>query len=222
MLPEGKQKYTIAYRWLSYCIVLAFAYYWFFTMAMVFFPKTTNAITSRQAAVYNTFIRQNWQLFAVSKVYNRKLNMVLRNTIDHQQTDTIDLVNYCILEKRKQAPFNNYEDAIDHMLYKVMNGLEQQLAAKKTLLQQQFPGRPDSFYMQQSSLLVEQDSLKQEKLQNLINYGKYVLKQKGIPAAGKEFQLVELHKYIPPQLPQYHIAGDSTSQPLFISTFKSL
>lgn len=221
MQTGTKLTYPIAYKWLSYVIVLAFVYYWLFTIAIIFLPKTINTTTPRQAAVYTAFIRQNWQLFAASKVYNRQLNVVLRDKITQQPTDTIDLVQYTIAEKRKQAPFNNYEDAIDHILYKEMNGLERQLAVKKKILQQQFPGRADSFYMQQSSLLLEQDSL-QPNLHNLVNYAKYVLQQKKITTANKEFQLTEMHKYIQPQLPAYSIAGDSTAEPLFISTFKNL
>ncbi len=221
MQTANKPTYPIAYKWLSYGIVLAFVYYWLFTIAIIFLPKTINTVTPRQAVVYTAFVRQNWQLFAASKVYNRQLNVVLRDKITQQPTDTIDLVQYSIAEKRQQAPFNNYEDAIDHILYKEMNGLERQLAVKKKLLQQQFPGRADSFYMQQSSLLLEQDSL-QQNLQNLMNYAKYVLQKKKINTTNKEFQLTEVHKYIQPPLPVYSIAGDSTAEPLFISTFKNL
>ena len=218
---QPPQDNNIAYKWFSYFIVFAFAYYWMFTIGMIFLPKKMGTVSGRQAGIYGAFARQNWRLFASTKLYNRKLNLVIRDKANHLQTDTIDLVNYSISQKRKYAPFNNYEDAIDKLLYQQMNALEVQLLEKKAFLKTKFPNKPDSFYMLQSSALVDLDSLQQVNIQNLTDYGKYVLKQTEKNLAGKEFQLIQLHKFIPPQIPVYSLPGDISTEPIFISSFKS-
>ena len=175
----------------------------------------------RQKAFYSAFVRQNWRLFTISQVYVKELNFVLRDKSNPQRTDTIPLVKYLINEKRKYAPFNNGEDALDAIIHRYMYGLEVQLTEKKQLLKKQYPGQPASFYMLQSSLLLENDSLHREFLDNLISFGKYVLRQQHIDTAGREFQLMQLHNYILPKKPEFFLAGDSMREPVFISTFKS-
>lgn len=222
MQPANTPKYPIAYKWLSYCIVAAFFYYWLFTTGLIFFRKSITAVSPRQTAVYNAFWRQNWKLFASTYIYNRELKLVLRDKLNPAESDTVALVSYAVSEKRKFAPFNNYEDALDHLLYRIMNGLEMQLTAKKIALQKQFPNQPDSFYMQQSSLLTEGDSLHQTDLQNLISYGKYVLNKKNIDTTGKEFQLILVYEYIHPQVPPANVVANGNAATFFISTFKNL
>lgn len=102
-----------------------------------------------------------------------------------------------------------------------MNWLEVQLLSREKMLKSKYPGQAEMFYMQQSSILLEKDSSQQEFLNNLVSYAKYVLKKKNISADGKEFQLYLIHKYTFPQLPSYSIPGDSSVEPVFISTFKS-
>jgi hypothetical protein len=221
MQPDERPKYIIAYRWLSYCIVVAFACYCLFTLSVIFLPKTTHSIMPRQKAVYNAFVRQNWQLFTVTQVYVKELNFVLRDKLNRQQTDTIPLVKYLINEKRKHAPFNNYEDALDALVHRYMYGVELRLTEKRRLLKKQYPGQTDSFYMRQSSLLLENDSLHREYLDNLISFGKYVLRQQHIDTVNREFQLVQVHNYTLPKKPQFFLAGDSLREPVFMSTYKS-
>jgi len=221
MKPEEKSRDAIAYKWLSYAIVFAFAYYWLFTLAVIFLPKTTHSIAPRQKVVYNAFVRQNWQLFTFTQVYVRELSFVLRDNTGQRQTDTIALVKYIVNEKRKYAPFNNYEDALDALIHRYMYGLEMGLAENKRVLKKQYPGQPDSFYVVQSCLLAENDRRQREYIDNLINFGKYVLRQQHIDTAGKAFQLVQVHRYIFPRKPEFFMAGDSLAAPIFFSTYKS-
>lgn len=214
-------RYSIAYKWLSYLLVAGMVYYWLFTLGLIFFNKSLHNSTPRQTAVYNAFWHQNWRLFAVTKPYNRELDMVIRQKADPAKTDTIDLVKYSVAEKRKHAPFNNYEDALDHMLYGIMNGLEMQLYYKHLSLKKQYPGRPDSFYMRRGNQLLLADSLRQQRLQNLYQYGRYVMRQIQWDTAGKEFQLIVAHKFIPPQKPPESAVTEGDRKIVFVSPYQS-
>lgn len=199
MKPKGPPVNIIAYKWVSYCLILAFIYYWIFTLGIILFHRPLLAITPRQAGLYKTFLRQEWRLFEIPKNYNRKMNLIVRDKQNPAQPDTIDLVLYLNTQKTKYAPFNNYEDALERLLFNIMNRLEAQLNENRAILQKKFPGRPADFYMQQSSLLTEADTLNSVNLQNIIAFGKHILKQEKINTAGKEYRLSFEYKLIPPQ-----------------------
>jgi hypothetical protein len=221
MKPAETTSYRIAYKWLSWCIVLIVGYYWLITFGLVFFSQHVSSFTPRQTLMYRTFCRQNWRLFAITKLYNRQMNFIVRDKQNPANADTADLVQYILKEKRKYAPFNNYEDALDRILYIEMNGVEVQMNSKKAVLKKQFPGRAPDFYMQQSSLLVQADTLHQENIDNIIAYGKYMMQREKKDTAGKEYQISIIHKYIAPALPKEPSVAGGDEQIIFISTYKS-
>ena len=149
------------------------------------------------------------------------MNFIVRDKQTPANADSTDLVQYILTEKRKYAPFNNYEDALDRILYIEMNGVEVQMNAMKTGLKKQFPGRTPDFYMQQASMLVEADSLHHVNIDNIVAYGKYIMQREKKDTAGKEFQISIVHKYIPPAKPKEPSAEGSDEQIIFISFYKS-
>jgi|GEM_PF-1975260 len=222
MEPATPVKNKIAYKWLSYGIVFAFIYYWALTLGLIFFNKSIAETTPRQTAFYHSFWKQTWRLFAYTKLYNRQLNFIVRDKQDPSKTDTLDLVQYGIAEKRKHAPVNAYYDGLEQMVYWIMNDVEVQMLKKEKVLKQQYQAKPDSFYMRQANILVVADSLHQQAVQNLANYGRYVMNQLHRDTAGKEFQLVLVHKFIAPAKPPAGSICSGDEQTIFISPFKPL
>lgn len=222
MQPTSNTSYTIAYKWLSYCVILAAAYYWLMTLGLVFFGGKVSSAAPRQTLAYRTFFRQNWRLFAVTKFYNRQMNFIVRDKQNPVKADTIDIVQYLLAEKRSYAPFNNYEDALDRILYIEMNDVETRMIRSKELLAKQFPHQPAGFYLRKAAAAVETDSLHQQSLQNILAYGKYVLQKKGIDTTGKEYQVSIIRKFIPPSKPKYADVEGGDEQTFFISTYKPL
>jgi phosphoketolase len=178
MKPASSGTYHIAYKWLSYALLLAVIYYWIFTIGAVYFNKPLNAATPRQALLYRTFARQNWRLFAVSKVYNRQMLFVTRDIKNPANSDTTDLEQYLLAEKRAYAPFNNYEDALDRILYSVMNGVESRGYRERPIIEKKFPGQPAAFYLQQTSAFIEADTAHMQDLYNIKAFAKYILDEK--------------------------------------------
>ena len=149
------------------------------------------------------------------------MNFIVRDKQTPANADSTDLVQYILTEKRKYAPFNNYEDALDRILYIEMNGVEVQMNAMKTGLKKQFPGRTPDFYMQQASLLVQADTLHHDNIDNIIAYGKYMMQREKKDTPGKEYQISIIHKYIAPALPKEPVVAGGDEQIIFISTYKS-
>lgn len=213
-------KSPVAYKWLSYCLVLGFIYYWLFTLGLLFYPKSIYRAAPRQTNVYSAFCKQTWRLFAYTKLYNRQLNLITRNIGDPSKADTVDLVQFSIARKRKAAPFNDYYDGFDVMLYSMMNDFEHDLYRKQKLVRRENPGQADSFYMRQGNALALMDNKRQQSLNNLEQYGRYVLRLLKKDTTGKEFQLVMINTYIPPKHPPAGSLATGDDQTVFISAFK--
>lgn len=212
----------IAWPWLSAAAIVAFIIYWLFTVAIIFKGNKLQTTAPLTTAVYYSFINQNWHLFADTKLYNRELYLVVKDSTGFYKNDSIALLKFIIDEKRKQAPFNNKADATDHLIYRIVNKLEQQLYEQKKILQKKYPGLGNAFYMLQASRMVEQDSLHRTNLQSLENFAKYVMQQKNISTTAKQFQLILTYRYIQPPAGQTPIDKNHLEQIVFTSKFKPL
>lgn len=220
MDTKGSCKKEIVHKWLSFGLLFGFVYYWLFTLGLVFFNTKTRTIAPRQSSLYYSFFNQNWRLFSSTKTYSTEVRLLVRKINDTTASDTIQLVSYNMAERRKYAPFNNYEEALDKMFIFIAADIGKLAEKKKQLLQKQFPGQDENFYVGQTSAAIEKDSLRRENLTNLENYSKYVLAQKHVTTAGKEFQLIIVHNYILPA--KAPVASANNDETIFISTFKSL
>lgn len=213
--------YKIAYKWLSYAVVLAVAYYWLMTLGLVFFSKPVSSLVPNQTLLYRTFARQNWRLFAITKLYNRQMNFIIRDKNKPAKADTTDLVQYLLTEKRAYAPFNNYEDALDRILYLEMNGVEVLMIRRQELLKKQFPNNTADFYMRQAAVQVAADGQYQQHIDNIVAYGKYMMQRERKDTTGKEYQISIIHTYISPAKPKQPIVPGSDKQLIFISSYKT-
>lgn len=176
----------------------------------------------RQAFLYRTFCRQNWIFFANTTDYNLQLNFIVREKKNSSATDTIDLERYLVSEKRKYAPFNNYQYAMEKILYATINALETSMHQEITKIRKQYPEKSPDFYIQQASLAVQADSMNQQHIKNIVSFGKEVMKTKQMDYAGKEYQFCIIHKFIPPVNSQELPATESKRQIIFISAYKPL
>ncbi|MFT3682325.1 MAG: hypothetical protein QM791_18870 [Ferruginibacter sp.] len=212
---------SIAYKFLSICLLLGFIYYWLFTFGLVFSYRTVRKIAPAQTVVYSSLFNQNWRLFSFTKPYNSEADFIVRKITDPSKTDTIHLLGYSIEQRRKYAPFNYFPEALNRIIGRTLDHADNLLQTKKRLLQKQQPGQAEAIYLQAVSLQAETDSLLIPDLKNLKSYGKYILEKKQADTNGLEFQLRIVHKYIDP-VKTFNIADSSKNRVVFISTFKSL
>jgi hypothetical protein len=210
------------YTWVSFCLLAGFAYYWLFTFSMVFLNRPTRAMAPRQSMIYSSFFNQNWRLFASTKKYSCEVNLVLKRKADSVVTDSIALVSYSMAQRRKKAPFNNYSEALERLLYVISTHIGESAKRKKEVFKKQVPLQNERFYVQETSLNLEKDSLHRANLKNLENYAKYVLAQEQVDTAGKEFQLILVRNYIKPALTPVITGANTNSEIIFVSTFKPL
>jgi hypothetical protein len=221
MKQPGSTPYPIACRWISWLVVLLFAGYWFMTLGLAFFKTQLSSVAPHQSFLYQTFCRQDWHLFAATKLYNRQMNVIIRSKQIPVLADTIDLEQYLLAKKREHAPFSNYQEAMEKILHGTMNEVEIQVNQQKAVAKKQFPGRSEDFYVQQASGMVMADSLNQQAIKNIVVFAKDMLTTEKMDTAGKEYQLSIRHKYIPPPKSKGPLVGEDKVQTVFISAYKS-
>lgn len=222
MKPTGASSYRLAYKWLSWCIVLAFGYYWLITFGLVLFGNKVSSAIPRHTVAFRSVARQNWRMFVFTKVYNRQMLFITRDAANPAQTDTIDLVQYLLAEKRAHAPFNNEQDAHERILYIVMNGVEVRVHHHEKKIKDSLPGKTAAFYRQQAIEAVSSDTAHQQEINNITGYARNIMQQRKINTNGKEYQLIINHTYIPPSKPADPAVPGGDEQVIFISGYKPL
>ena len=186
---------NIAYPKLSALLIGAFVYFWLLTIAVGMFYRPVRNYCHRQVLVYNTFWRQNWRLFAYTKLYNRQLNLLIHHPHQSGKTDTLDIVQWSLSQKRSHAPFNNYQDALDHLLYNFMNTLEMQMSQQLQPLAAGHPGISDSARLLAASAKL---AAQPEILHNLVAYAIMMMKDRKPDTTGCTYSLQLVHRFIPP------------------------
>lgn len=161
-------------------------------------------------------------MFAITKVYNRQMLFITRESANPSNSDTTDLVQFLLSEKRAYAPFNNEQDARDRILYILMNGIETRVHHFEKKFEDSLPGMQPSFYRQKAINYVSTDASQQEEINNILGFARYVMQQKKTDANAKEYQLIIKHVYIPPAKPADPTIPGGSEQILFTSAYKPL
>ncbi len=210
----------IIYKWFSLCLLFSFVYYWVFTISLVFFNKPTREAFPRQSLVYSSLFNQNWRLFSYTKKYSVQLNLVVRTINSASETDTINLAGYIMAERRKYAPFNSYEEALERLVHTTITNTGEDAEKKTAQLKKEVTGKDDFFYVEQSSAVIEKDNRNKDNLTNLENYARNALHEMDIDTKGKEFQLIIFHHYILPSTAPGSQAFNTNDQTIFFSSYK--
>jgi hypothetical protein len=220
MSTKDLSKKDTLYKALSFLLLAGFLYYWIFTISLVFFSKPTREAFPRQSLVYSSLFNQNWRLFSYTKKYSVQLNLVLRTINSSSTTDTINLASYIMAEKRKYAPFNSYEDALEKLVHSTVTSTGEDAAKKAAQLKKEVAGKDDFFYVEQSSAAIEKDNRNKDNLTNLENYARNAMLEMDIDTKGKEFQLIIFHHYILPSTAPGSQAFNTNDQTIFFSSYK--
>lgn len=159
------------------------------------YPK--KVITNRLPRFKNIF-GSTWKLFTPPNKFNDRLYFITRDINSISKADTIEVLENISLQKQQQAPFNQKENVIDHLVNNNVSNVKTtfRLSKKKTT----------------ESLLATKDSLNESiviaafinnqnanaYLSTLKNYAMVVFKMNKVDTIGKEFKMVIAEKKIRP------------------------
>ncbi|MFY8127673.1 MAG: hypothetical protein ACOVMM_04800 [Chitinophagaceae bacterium] len=198
MEVNNQNKSPVAYRTVSYIAISCFIGYWIITLLMVGLSKTLKKISPKTHYAYNLTIRQNWHLFSNPSKYNKHVFFVIRQKNKPQQTDTLDITRYFIDKRIAKAPFNNYYDNLDHVLFRISHYLEAENIATINKLKKQDSLQTNFWYIVQSSKITATKQPPIIHYTNLIGMCKQVLLNENIDTTAREYQLLLKNIYIPP------------------------
>lgn len=223
MEDTTQNKLPIAYRTISYVAICCFLIYWILTSLIIGLPKTLKKISPKTHHAYTLVIRQNWHLFSNPSIYNKQVLFVVRQIKNPQKTDTFNITRYFISQRIARAPFNNYYDNLDHVLFRISHYLETENIATLNKLKKQDSLQSNLWYIQQSSKISAAQEPPIVHFTNLLNISKQVLIDEKIHTVGKEYQLVIKNNYIPPHKLSHieYDVQDGIVVPCFVSPYYS-
>jgi hypothetical protein len=200
MADKEKSRLFLGQKRSVWLVLALFAGYWLFTLGMAFIPASMARIFARPSMAYRAFIKQDWRLFSSTAGYNRKVMFVFHDSAG-QVSDTFQVWERIVELKKKTAPFNNSEDAVDHIFFQVVNGLEREVDSGKNRLYSVQPDLPDSVYVCRSSADLASDTLSHRFFRSILAYGRTVFLGTGRHLPEGKCELIVTRDFIPPLKP---------------------
>lgn len=202
MLRKGFSRELFSGKTLSRIVLLLFAGYWLFTLGMAFLPAAMARYLSLPSMAYRAFIKQDWRLFSSTSGYNRKVMLVFHPQQPGAVPDTFQLWERIVALKKKAAPLNNSEDAVDHLFFQVVNGLELRVDDAKERWYDRIPEQPDSVYVCRGSAEIAADTGSASPFRSILVYGRSVFLGTGRQLPGGTCELIVTRDFIPPLRPR--------------------
>lgn len=217
MLPPAFRKRLPSQNALPLFALLVFAGYWLFTLGITFLPASMARIFPRASMGYRAFIKQDWRLFSSTAGYNRKVMLVFYDTVPGAHADTFQLWEEIVALKKKAAPFNNSEDAVDHLFFQVVNGLERQVDEGKDHWYSLSPDQTDSFYVCRGSADIASDTIRASAFRSILVYGRSVYLRAGRSLPRGHCKMIVSRDFIAPLKPRPESWHSGPRQYMFFS-----
>lgn len=202
MLQPAYRKRLFGQNTLLFLALLVFAGYWLLTLGLTFLPATVSGFLPRVSRGYRAFIKQDWKLFSSTAGYNRKVMLVFHDTLPGAKTDTFQLWEELLALKKRSAPLNNSEDAVDHLFFWCVNGLEHQVDDGKEHWHSLYPGQTDSFLVRRSSADIASDTIRASAFRSILVYGRSVYLRSGRVLPRGRVEMIVSRDFITPLKPK--------------------
>jgi hypothetical protein len=178
----------------SYFIITCFLIYWLitflFTMPENYFRISFNSGDS----FFQHAMFQQWSFFAPPPQSDDRLYYVIRNKETKKVIQTLEALEYVMMQKQKNAPFNQEETIIDYVISNSVNSLTESYRQQMEFLTYSIPDSSDVYRAIKSLDLVIES--RDNDFQTLVNYGTLLLKKNKIEFHNSEFKIMVMQKPI--------------------------
>ncbi len=202
MLQPAYRKRLFGQNILLFFALMVFAGYWLFTLGMTFLPASFARVFPRVSLGYRAFIKQDWRLFSPTAGFNRKVMLVVHDTLPLAKADTFQLWEELVALKKRSAPFNNSEDAVDHLFFWCVNGLEHQVDDGKEHWHSLYPDQTDSFFVCRSSADIASDTTRASAFRSILVYSRSVYLRSGRVLPRGRVEMIVSRDFITPLKPK--------------------
>lgn len=185
------------YSIISYLCLVTFFLYWVVIFILAMPPGYANKSVSEKAPLFKNMFGISWKLFTPPDIYNDRLYFVARNIEKPYESDTIEVLEKIALQKQQNAPFNNKENIIDHLVNNNVSNIKRTVWFNKKMPSQDAPGTTDSLYIAHAIAAVAATPNYTAFVTTLSNYCRVIFKENNIDIIGKEFKIIITEKKIP-------------------------
>jgi hypothetical protein len=178
------------YRILSYLCIVIFIGYWIGLFICAMPSNYAKNIISNRAPRFKSIFGATWKLFTPPDSSNNRLYIIVRSMTKPDLSDTIEVLANISLQKQRNAPFNQPENVIDHLVNNNVIAVLSKVWYNKKMPAEDATGTTDSLYIANAIAAATFYNAYNAGLASLENYSKLVLKNNNIDLAGKETKIV--------------------------------
>lgn len=182
------------YRILSYLCIGAFFLYWSAIFILAMPSNHAKKIIMNKAPRFRNIFGTTWRLFTPPHTFSDRLYFIVRNIEGPGEADTIEVLENIALQKQYNAPFNQTENVIDHLVNNNVLNIKVCIWSNKKKPAEGFPETKDPSYIPNAVAAVAYNKSYIASLATLKNYCVIVLKQKKIDTSGKEVKILIAEK----------------------------
>lgn len=214
-------KKNISWKIGTFGILLAAVLYWVGVIICIIPTRTTQKIAAKSPR-FSALFGFSWKLFTPPFTYNNRLYYIVRDVDQPLSTDTIEVMELLNIQKRNNAPFNQKENLLDHLVHSNTSRLVRTVWGTKLKPAPHLPNTMDSAYLAATLERAVKRRNYAIHLATLRNYGKIALREKGIPLTHKELKILITQQPITPfkernnpgWVPQEVLVFDSPFKPI--------
>lgn len=204
-------------RILPFFFITGFILYWISIFILAMPPNVVKGFITDRAPRYNSLFGNSWNFFAPPYTYYNRLYYIIREKTHPNKVDTIEVIENISKQKQHNAPFNQKQNIIDHLINHDVGMIIYIVWNNKKRPSDSEPGTTDSTYIANAIAAVAENSNYLNSKATLFSYGNVVLKENKIDTAGKEIKIVITQTKINP----FKNMSDTTSlqkEIIFIKT----
>ncbi len=182
------------YRILSYLCIGTFFLYWAGIFILAMPSNHAKKIIISRAPRFRNIFGTTWRLFTPPSTFNDRLYFIVRDITRPDKTDTIEVLENISLQKQHNAPFNQRENIIDHLVNNNVLNVKLTIWSNKKKPAEGLSETKDSLYISNAIAAFTYNKNYNAYLSTLKNYAIIVLKQRQIDTTDKELKIVITEK----------------------------
>jgi hypothetical protein len=201
------------YKSLSVFAIAAFVLYWIVNIQLSVFGRQRSFLGHGPFA---RAIAYRWRFFSPIPHSGNKVYFFVRyrNT---PVMDSVELIEPLLAAKRKDAPFNQSDNIIEHLLFHAVGVIEEKVSGYNAKAREAMPGKPDSFYYRYSINQALQDRECMGQVAALKHYALIKYRYGSLQTALLEYKIVLKEQFVT----SFEQRNDSILNPLVLTRFET-
>ena len=145
-------------RILPFFFITGFILYWISIFILAMPSNVVKGFITDRTPRYNSLFGNSWNFFAPPYTYYNRLYYIIREKAHPNKVDTIEVIENISKQKQHNAPFNQKENIIDHLINHDVGMIIYIVWKDKRKPSDSEPGTTDSIYIASAIASVAENS----------------------------------------------------------------